>query len=118
MVTFTCITCPRGCRLEVDPEKKTVAGNLCPRGETYGLAEACHPVRVLTSTVAVRTADGAPFPEMLPVRTQTAIPKGLLSPAMDEIRAVTVTLPVKMGDVLKENIAGSAVALIASRSLG
>ncbi|MBQ1455544.1 MAG: DUF1667 domain-containing protein [Thermoguttaceae bacterium] len=118
MATFTCITCPRGCLLEVDPEKKTVAGNLCPRGETYGLAEACHPVRVLTSTVAVRAADGAPYPEMLPVRTQTAIPKGLLSQAMDEIRAITVTLPVEMGEVIKENIAGSAVALIASRSLG
>lgn len=117
MVTFTCITCPRGCLLEVSPEKKTVTGNICPRGETYGLAEACHPVRVLTSTVAVKTADGAPYPEMLPVRTQTAIPKALLAKAMDEIRTVTVTLPIRGGEIILENIAGSGVALIASRSL-
>ena len=50
---FVCIQCPRGCSLEVDTEKMTVTGNSCPRGKTYGINEATHPVRTITSTIKV-----------------------------------------------------------------
>lgn len=110
---LTCIVCPRGCLLTVDVEKKTVTGNTCPRGEVYGLAETTNPVRVLTSTVRVWGWND----EMLPVRTKTAIPKRLLLDAMREIDSVEVKLPVTMGQTIRENIAGSGVDLVASRSL-
>ena len=114
MKRLICIVCPRGCSLEVDAEKKTVTGNTCKRGEVYGLTEVTNPVRVLTSTVKIEGKSG----EMLPVRTRTAIPKRLVFDAMKQLDALDVPLPVKMGQTLLENIAGSGVDLVASRSMG
>ena len=37
---------------------------------------------------------------------------------MEEIKAATLHLPVRMGDVVVENVAGTGVAVIAGRSLG
>lgn len=112
-IHLICIVCPRGCALCVDTEKKTVTGNTCKRGETYGLAEVTNPVRVLTSTVKINGVSN----EMLPVRTKSAISKRLLLDAMKQIDALEVTLPVAMGQTLIENIAGSGVALVASRTI-
>ena len=50
-----CINCPKGCELEVsvDGDKVTVTGQGCPRGETYGRAEATNPTRMVTGLVKV-----------------------------------------------------------------
>ncbi len=113
---ITCITCPRGCSLEVDVEAQTVTGNSCPRGAVYGLAEATNPVRTVTSTVRVVDADGE-FVDMEPVRTAKPIPKGLMFAAMKEIDAVRANKPIRRGDVLIPNPLHTGVDVIAARDL-
>lgn len=109
-----CISCPMGCHLTVNVDEKKVAGNSCKRGEIYGLNEVINPVRVITSTVKIKEAN---LP-VLPVKTNGPIPKGLNFEAIKKINKVTVKAPVKAGDVIVENILGTGVDVIASRSMG
>ena len=90
-----CITCPRGCHLEVDDETLQVRGNTCPKGEEYGRNEVTDPRRVLTSTVRIEGAAHC----RLPVKTAAPIPKPLLLKAMDALAEVTVKAPVHVGDL-------------------
>ena len=70
-------------------------------------------MRILTSTV--RITDGTH--RVLPVITEKDIPLEKMSEAMSEVREVTVSAPVEVNDVIIENIAGTGVRLIASRSM-
>ncbi|AYE34041.1 DUF1667 domain-containing protein [Clostridium septicum] len=108
-----CISCPMGCHLKVDTEKKTVEGNTCKRGEVYGLNEVTNPVRVVTSTVKV---EGGELPVM-PVKTSGAIPKNLNFECMKAINSIIVKAPVKMGDIIIENVLGTGIDVIASRNI-
>jgi len=111
-----CVTCPMGCRITVTMEGKevlSVKGNTCPRGEAYARQECVQPMRILTSTV--RITDGTH--RVLPVITEKEIPLEKMSEAMSEVREVTVSAPVEVNDVIIENIAGTGVRLIASRSM-
>ena len=107
-----CITCPRGCHLEVDTETLAVKGNTCPKGEEYGRNEITDPRRVLTSTVRL---EGVPGACRLPVKTAGPIPKGLLFEAMDALNAVTVTAPVAVGQVVIHDLLGTGVDLVACK---
>ena len=70
-------------------------------------------MRILTTTVRITGA----IHRVLPVITADAIPLDLMKQAMDEVRTIRVEAPVKEGQVIRENLAGTGVALIASRSL-
>lgn len=113
MKEIICITCPRGCHLQVDETTLAVSGNSCPRGETYGRNELQHPVRVLTSTVRLT---GAAIPR-LPVKTDRPLPKELLRDCMALLDGITAVSPVRTGQVLAENILGTEVNIVATRSL-
>ncbi len=118
---LTCIICPMGCRLEADCQTakngslsiRSVTGNTCPRGEKYARAELTHPERTVTSTVALE--DGRY--RRLPVITSAPIPKERIFDVMKEIRAVSVCAPVKIHDIIIENVCGLGVNILASRSL-
>ncbi len=110
MKEFVCISCPRGCLLHVEGDK--VTGNFCKRGEIYGKAEATHPERALSSTVRII---GAKLP-YLPVKSAKPIPKDKMFEAMKQINEIVVKAPVRKGDVLLENLASTAIPLIATRS--
>ncbi len=116
VIQMTCIVCPRGCSLEVDPEAGTVVGNSCKRGFEHGLAEATHPERTLTTTVRVVDDQGEKI-EMAPVRTAKPIPKRLLFDAMKEIDALRVKLPIHRGDVIIQNLLDTGVDLVACKDL-
>ena len=107
-----CITCPRGCHLEVDTETLAVRGNSCPKGVEYGKNEVTDPRRVLTSTVRL---EGVPGACRLPVKTAAPIPKGLLMQAMAALDAVTVTAPVAVGQVVIHDLLGTGVDLVACK---
>ncbi len=114
MKELICIGCPNGCLLQVDEEKDfKVTGNKCLIGERYGKEELINPVRTLTSTVRISHA----IHPLLPVRTDKAIPKSLLLKAMEEINLIQVNAPVKMGDIVLENIFDTGANVIASRSM-
>ena len=107
-----CITCPKGCHLQVDEETLAVTGHSCPRGEAYGKAELLHPVRVVTSTVRL---EGAAVPR-LPVKTDRPLPKEKMFECMRLLDGVTVTAPVKVGQVLLPDILGTDVNIVATKS--
>ena len=112
MVELICITCPRGCHLQVD-ENLNVTGNMCPRGAMYAKAELTHPVRMVTSTVAVESEIEA----RLPVKTKDPIPKELIFPVMEEIEKVVIKAPINIGDVVIKDVLGCGVDIVATKDI-
>jgi len=113
MAKIICITCPKGCHLTVDEVTFEVTGNNCPRGIVYGKNELTAPVRVLTSTVSVEGGEIC----RCPVRSQSPLPKEKIFDAMRQLRKVTLAAPVKIGDVVVENVCGTGVNIIATRNI-
>ena len=111
---LTCISCPLGCELTVTTDESgeniSVSGNICKRGEVYGIKEVTAPTRMVTSTVAVRGSDKT----VLPVRTKTDIPKGKIFDCMKEIIDAVADAPVDLGDVIIKDVAGTGVDVIAT----
>lgn len=119
---FNCTTCPSECLLTVGVERdadgavvevRSVTGNSCPRGDKFAHQELTCPMRVLTTTVAVSGGDEA----LLPVRTTEAIPLALHAQAMNLIRSLVVDAPVRMGDVVLEDLLDTGIDLIASMGI-
>ncbi|GHU83377.1 NAD(FAD)-dependent dehydrogenase [Bacteroidia bacterium] len=110
-----CISCPKGCGMTVTVEGDSVLveGNDCKRGEAYAIAEMTNPLRVLTSSVWV---EGGDYP-LLSVKTAQAIPKAKLEEALQQLRPTRTQAPVRRGDVVIANIAGTGVDLIATRTV-
>lgn len=111
-----CIACPIGCQLAVEIDGSRVIdvrGNKCEKGPAYARQEVENPTRMFTSTVL---AEGLEL-KMVPVRTSTPIPKNKLLPAMEEIKKIRITNPVKIGDVIKEDFLGLKTKLIATRGV-
>lgn len=110
---FVCIQCPRGCSLEVNTDTMEVTGNSCPRGKTYGINEATHPVRTITSTVKVKGGRIA----RLSCKTDGQVPKELMTNVMDEINKVEVEAPVEIGTVLIKDVLSTGVNVIATKTV-
>lgn len=113
---YLCTGCPLGCRLEVDAvdgDVLEVRGHTCKRGERYGRQEHTDPRRPLSTTVWVRGAAVA----RLPVRSADAVPKARLLEVAAALRGVCVDAPVRRGEVVLADVAGTGVDVIASRSL-
>lgn len=112
---FTCIECPRGCRLEVsiDDGVAAVSGNACPKGAVYGVQEAVSPMRSLTTTV---TIEGSAR-RRLPVRSSGELPLSRLLDAMAALDPVIVRPPVIRGDIVLGDILGLGVDMIATDDL-
>lgn len=114
MKELICIVCPKGCHLRVDEENGcAVTGNTCPRGAEYGKLELTNPTRVVCSTVR---CEGGAHPRC-PVKTDAAIPKGLIFEAMKTLNAVTLHSPVRVGQVVVENVCGTGASFVATRDL-
>ena len=115
---LTCIGCPMGCALEVSMEGGeviSVTGNTCPRGAAYARKEVTNPTRIVTSTVRVSgSVSGA---AAVSCKTASDIPKGMIFDVMRDIAGVTVPAPVHIGDVVKANVAGTGVDVIATKEI-
>jgi len=109
---LTCIICPRGCHLHIDDELN-VTGNACPRGAVYAKQEVLDPRRTLTSTVKCK----GKLLSVCPVKSAEALPKDKIFAAMEEINTITLTPPVHLGDVIKKDLAGTGIALLANRDI-
>ena len=116
-VNLICIGCPLGCPLTVEmegSEVKAVSGNTCPRGDAYARKELTNPTRIVTSTVRVAGGRLA----MVSVKTASDIPKGKIFECVKALKDVEVKAPVKIGDVIVENVAGTGVNIIATKNVG
>ncbi len=111
-----CICCPLGCRLNVTMEEERVidvTGNSCPRGSSYAIAEVTDPRRIVTSTVRVK---GCSTP-LVSVKTRDGIPKQKMMQCIEELSSVELQAPVKTGDVVKADIAGTGIDVIATKNI-
>jgi CxxC motif-containing protein len=114
MKELICIVCPQGCHLSVDEESGfAVTGNRCPRGAQYGRTELTAPTRVVTSTVRCR---GGLYPRC-PVKTAAPVPKDQVFAVMDALAAVTLTAPVRRGQVVLPDVCATGVDVVATRDL-
>lgn len=115
-IRLICIGCPMGCPLEVEKEGGAVVsvrGNSCPRGDAYARKEVTHPTRVVTSTVRVR---GGTLP-MVSCKTRSDVPKDKIFAVVRALKAVEVTAPVTIGQVILPDAAGTGVDVIATKSV-
>ncbi len=103
--TITCVLCPNSC--EIDENLK---GGKCPRGAEYALKEMRAPKRILTSSIKTENEDA-----LVSVRTKTPIPKEMIPEALNKLRQMTVTPPIKCGDLICSDFMLSGIDLIATR---
>ena len=111
-----CIGCPVGCLITVEKKEDgslSITGNTCKKGEEYARNEFTAPVRTVTSMIRVENGRG----QVSPVKTATEIPKGKIGECMEQIRSCLVPAPVRVGDVLIEDVAGTGIAVIATGNM-
>lgn len=111
-----CICCPVGCLITVDKKKDKsldITGNNCQKGEAYARSEMTAPTRTVTSIICVKGGSG----KVVPVKTAAEIPKEKIEICMREIQAAYVAAPVKVGDVLIENVADTGISVIATGNM-
>lgn len=111
-----CINCPLGCGLTAiirENEVVTVEGNTCKRGEIYARKELTNPTRIVTSTVRVRKG----CDHMVSVKTKEDIPKGKVLDCVRALKGVTIDAPIRIGDIVVENVAGTGVDIIATKNV-
>lgn len=113
MRELTCIVCPRGCTLHVDEMTFQVTGNACSRGAEYGAQEVRDPQRTLTTTVILEGAAR----KRLPVKTDRTIPKSMMAACAAATNGIIVQAPVKVGDIIVQNLLGTGANLIAGCSM-
>lgn len=110
---LTCVACPLGCTVTVeynDSEVISVTGNTCKRGEAYAKTEITNPTRSLTSTVKV---NGGILP-VVPVKSDKPVPKDKMFECMRIINSACVDAPVKIGQVIIENILDTGADIVAT----
>ncbi|MBR4858514.1 MAG: DUF1667 domain-containing protein [Clostridia bacterium] len=109
-----CVACPMGCGVTVDiadnGEILSVTGNTCKRGDTYARAECTHPVRSLATTVKI---NGGIY-NVVPCKSAGSLPKEKIAECMKVINSVQIDAPVKLGDVLVENILDTGINIVAT----
>lgn len=113
---LTCIGCPMGCAITVelaDGQVAAITGSTCRRGDDYARKEVTNPTRIITSTVRVIGGEA----DMVSVKTRTDIPKEKVSRCVKALQGIEVAAPVRMGDVVLENVAGTGVDIIATKEI-
>lgn len=110
-----CIICPTGCEIHVKNQngELLIQGHTCKRGVEYARNEFIAPKRILTTTMRVKNG----LLPLVPVRTDKPILKGKLTSVINEIALKIIDAPIKMGDILIENVLDLDTNIIASRDL-
>jgi len=111
---LTCICCPMGCSVNIETEKGvaiSVSGNACKRGDIYARAEILRPVRTVTTIVKVENGKL----KTLPVKTKEPIDKDKISECLNALKKLKVKAPVRIGDSIASNIAGTDI--VATRNV-
>lgn len=113
---FICIGCPKGCSLKVEHTEKTIheiSDYSCKIGLKYAQTEFTQPKRTITTTVKLKSGD-LPF---VPVKTKEPVNKEKIFEVMNVISGLEIESPVRVGDVVVSNIAGTGVDLVCTRNI-
>lgn len=115
---MTCIGCPNGCDITLTAEDGKiieVLGNKCPKGIEFAENEFFHPMRTFTGSMdVIGSTEGA---HTVSCRTQKEISKADMLAVAAEIKKYKIKLPVKVGDVLIENVCGTEVDIVATKNV-
>ena len=109
---FTCIVCPRGCRLTVDGNLQVV-GARCSKGLTWAKQELSSPERTVCTSMLVSHGDR----QLVSVKTDRPVPKNSMRSVVESIRNITVEAPITMHQVLFENPGDTRCNIIATQSV-
>ena len=113
---LTCVACPMGCSITVEigenNEIISVTGNTCKRGDAYARTECIHPERSLATTVKVKGGEK----NVVPCKSSSPLPKERIFECMKVINGAQAAAPIKIGDVLIENILGLGVDIVATNN--
>ena len=116
IAAYTCICCPLGCRIEVALDENgqvcEVSGYTCKRGADYAAQEAVAPERMVTAVLCVSGCL-----EPVSVKTQRPVPKAAMKDVLAAVAALRLDAPVAAGDVLIEDVCGTGVAVVATKSV-
>lgn len=116
---LTCIGCPMGCSLTVHVNENDkdnaieVSGYTCNRGLDYAKKEVTDPRRIVTSTVKVLNGDKP----VVSVKTKSDIPKDMIFDCTNELANISVNAPIRIGDVIIENLLGTGVSVVATQNI-
>ena len=115
-MNIICTSCPVGCRLTVFEDKEgnvKVEGNVCVRGKNYAVDEFSNPKRMVTSSVKVQNGQ---YP-LVSVKTDKPIKKELVPEVLELIKSSKTNAPIKIGDVIVQDVCGSGVSIVATRKV-
>ena len=116
IAAYSCICCPLGCRIEValdeNGQVSEVSGYTCKRGADYAAQEAVAPERMVTAVLCVSGCL-----EPVSVKTQRPVPKAAMKDVLAAVAALRLDAPVAAGDVLIEDVCGTGVAVVATKSV-
>lgn len=110
-----CVTCPKGCTLELTRNGNTVVSvvNGCKRGHEYAQQELTDPRRMVATSVRVK---GGLHP-LLPVYTSAPFPKPRISELLAILRNVEVDAPIKLDDIVLKNVLDTGIDIQSSRTV-
>lgn len=115
-INVRCIVCPIGCRISVikkEGSAEIIGGNKCGRGEKYAVDEVLNPKRMVTTSVFVENGE---FP-LVSVKTSHPVPKEKIMEIVREVKKINLKAPVRVGDVILKNVAGTDADIVATRSV-
>ncbi len=113
---LTCINCPMGCRITVTMDGDniiSIEGNTCKRGETYARTEVTAPVRTVTTTIKVTGGTS----DRVSCKTKEPVPKEKVFEVMADIAKSSCEAPVKTGDILISDCAGTGIPVVATKQV-
>ena len=99
----------------MDEDKgKEIRGALCSKGLEFIRQEATCPVRISFTVVLIQ---GTSTIGVLPIWSDKPVPKQLLERSLKELSKVNVKAPIKVGDIIVEDLLGQGFNIIASRTV-
>lgn len=116
---FVCVVCPNGCAIDAEfvrgeaPRLISAVGARCARGDKWVKQEIEEPMRTIATSVLVRGGD---WP-CASVRTQSPIPLEKVPGVMDALRGVVIDAPLRIGQIVVKNPAGTETNVIVTRNV-
>lgn len=107
-----CSKCPKYCQVEVSWQGNQIIslrGHQCPVGAEWATAQVVDTKAMVTTSVRV---EGSNFP-MIPVRTSRPVEKTKSMEVIKEAGKLVLKAPVRAGQVVHRNIAGTGADLLA-----
>lgn len=113
---YTCITCPRGCDIDVVLEGRdivSIEGEGCAKGRSFVEQELTDPRRNFATSVLVRGGDCP----LASVRLSGPIPKARMAEVLEAAKRIVLDAPVALGQVVAADMLGLGVDIVVTRDV-